>query len=134
MKTPPRRGFLLMEVIVAAAVFGALLTVCLQLVSAAAAQRRAAQQRAAALTELGNVMERLATRPWPELTAAAAAEKLPPDLAARLPGAVLHVAVATPAAEPAARQVTATLSWEDRNGKPVAPLRLTTWRYRRGGK
>lgn len=134
MKTSSRRGIMLLEVMVAAAVLGGLLAVCLQLVSAAAAQRRAAQQRAAALIELGNVMERLAVRPWSELAAAAAAEKLPPDLAAALPGATLQVAVATPAAEPGARQISAVLRWEDYNGQPVAPLRLTTWRYRGGAK
>jgi len=126
---------MLAEVIVAAALLGTLLAVCLQLVAAAAAYRRAADQREAALAALGNVMERLAARPWSELTASAVAkEKLPPAVTAQLPRAVLKIDVAPPAAEPKARQITATLRWEDAKGQLAAPLRLTTWRYQIGAK
>ena len=69
---------MLLELVAAGAVVGALLVVCLQLLSAAAAQRRAADQRQCALLELGNVMEQVAARPWAELTTAALAKKNSP--------------------------------------------------------
>ena len=59
-----RRGMTLLELVVAGALLGTLLVVCLQLLAATAAQRRAADQRQLAVLEVGNVMERLAARPW----------------------------------------------------------------------
>ena len=63
-----RRGMTLLELAVAGTLLGTLLVVCLQLLQATAAQRRAADQRQLALLEVGNVLERLAARPWADLT------------------------------------------------------------------
>jgi Tfp pilus assembly protein PilE len=134
MKTT-RRGATMLEMLVAGAMLGTLLAVSLQLYSAVAAQRRAAARRGAASLELANVMERVAARPWRELTAAAlAAERLSPSASAQLPGAELKIEVFTPAGDPEAKRLTATVRWQDRDGRPPEPLRLTTWRYRHGEK
>jgi hypothetical protein len=126
-----RRGTMILELVVAFTLLGTLLIVCLEMFSAAAAQRRAADERTCALVELGNVMERVAARPWPELTTSAVArERLSPWAAGQLPGAELKIEVSTPSAEPGAKQITASLRWEDRSRRLVAPLRLTTWKYR----
>ena len=126
-----RRGTMILELVVAGALLGTLLVVCLEMFSAAAAQRRAADQRNCAVLELGNVMERVAARPWAELTTSAVArERLSPSAAGQLPAAELKIEVSTPPAEPAAKQITAALRWEDRSRRLVAPLRLTTWKYR----
>ena len=126
-----RRGMVMLEAIVAGTLLGTLLVVCLQLLSAAAAQRRAADQRQCAILELANVMERVAARPWAELTAAALAqEKLSPSAAGQLPGAELKIEISTDAKDPDAKRITATLRWQDRSGQLVAPMTLTTWRYR----
>jgi Tfp pilus assembly protein PilE len=133
MKTT-RRGATMLEMIVASALLGTLLVVTLQLCAATAAQRQAAARRQCASLELANVMERVAARPWSELnTAALAAEHVSPSAGAQLPGAELKIAVVTPAGEPQAKRLTATVRWQDR-GRPPQLLRLTTWRYRNGNK
>ncbi len=125
----------MVEMIVAGALLGTLLVVCLQLCVAAAAQRQAAARRQCASLELANVMERVAARPWSKLTAAdLAAEHLSPSASAQLPGAELKIEVLTPAGDPEAKRLTATVCWQDRDGQPPQPLRLTTWRYRHGEK
>jgi hypothetical protein len=125
-----RRGMMLLELAVAGVLAGTLLVVCLQLLSAALAQRRAADQRQCALLELGNVMEQVAARPWAQLaTSELSHEKLSPSASRQLPGAELKIEVSTPAGEPNAKRITATLRWQDRGGRLLAPVTLTTWRY-----
>ena len=76
-------------------------------------------------------MERVAARPWAELTTAALSqEKLSPSAAGQLPGAELKIEVSTSADEPNAKRITAALRWQDRSGQLVAPVTLTTWRYK----
>ena len=89
-----RRGMTLLELAVAGALLGTLMVVCLQLLAATAEQRRAADQRQLAILEVENAMERLAARPWAELTPeAVAAPQLSPSIRNRLPGAELKVEV-----------------------------------------
>ncbi len=126
-----RRGMMLVELAVAGALVGTLLVVCLQLFSAAVAQRRAADLRQCALLELGNVMEHITARPWTKLTTALLSqEQLSPSAESQLPGAKLKIEVSTLAGEPDAKRITAALRWQDRSGQLVAPVTLTTWRYK----
>ena len=130
-----RRGSTILEMVVAATLVGMLLVICLQLCVATTAQRRVAAQRQCATVELANVMERVAARPWNELTAAAlAAERLSPSAGGQLPGAELKIDVSTPAGEPEAKRLVASIVWREPNGRPLQPLTLTTWRYRHGEK
>lgn len=126
-----RRGMMMIELAVAGVLVGTLLVVCLQLLSAALAQRRAADQRQCALLELGNVMEQVAARPWTELTTAILSqEKLSPSADSQLPGAELKIEVSPLADEPNAKRIIAALRWQDRGGQLLAPVTVTTWRYR----
>jgi hypothetical protein len=126
-----RRGAMLLETIVAGALLGTLLVLCLQLLGAAAAQRRAADQRQCAVQELANVVERVAARPWAELnTTALATEKLSPWAADQLPGAQLKIEVSTNTKQPEAKRIALSLRWQDRSGQLLPPLTITTWRYR----
>jgi len=125
-----RKGVTIFEATVAAALLGTLMTVCLHLLSATTAQRRALDQRQTAIIELSNEMERLTALPLTELEQLkAAGEQISPWTGAILPGAKLTVELATPAGEPAARRITASLRWQDRNGEPLPPVTLTAWRY-----
>ncbi|MEN6448913.1 MAG: type II secretion system protein [Thermoguttaceae bacterium] len=152
-----RRGMTLIELIVAATILGTLLVVCLQLLTATAAMRRSLDQRQLATIELGNVLERLATRRWTELTpAAATAERVSESVAERLPKAELKV-VLTELTEPApgdraahsqpapqsarsqpaplpAKRITASIRWQDSAGVYLPPVTVTTWRYWKDGK
>jgi Tfp pilus assembly protein PilE len=126
-----RRGMMMIELAVAGVLVGTLLVVCLQLLSAALAQRRAADQRQCALLELGNVMEQVTARPWTELTTAILSQKkLSPSADSQLPGAELKIEVSPLADEPNAKRITAALRWQDRSGQLLAPVTVTTWRYR----
>jgi len=126
-----RRGMMMIELAVAGALVGTLLVVCLQLLTAALAQRRAADQQQCAVVELGNVMEQIAARPWANLTTAALSqEQLSPSADNQLPGAELKIEVVESADQPNAKRITAALRWKDRSGQFLAPMTLTTWRYK----
>jgi Tfp pilus assembly protein PilV len=135
-----RRGMTLMELAVAGVLLGTLLVVCLKLLVATAAVRKSVQQRQLAVIEVGNVMERLATRRWAELTPrAAAAVRLSATARQRLPGAELKVEVidvaagwqAAPLPSPPAKRISVSLRWQDQTGQYLPPLTVTTWRYLR---
>jgi len=67
---------------------------------------------------VGNVLERLAARPWADLTPKTVANEKPADwLGNRLPGAELKVEVTTPSDEPSAKRIVVSLRWQDRNGR-----------------
>jgi hypothetical protein len=124
-----RRGIAVMELVVAGALLGALMVVCLQLLMATNGQRRATEQRQLAVLEVENAMERLAALPWGELKAGMAAPKLSPSAHSSLPGAELKVEVTSPAAEPAAKRIVVSLRWQDRAGQFVSPIKIATWRW-----
>jgi hypothetical protein len=124
-----RRGIAVMELVVAGALLGTLLVVCLQLLTATAAQRRLADQRQLAVLEVGNAMERLAARPWTELKPEMVAPQLSPSVRERLPGAELKVEVTASSAEPDAKRIVVALRWQDRAGQFVSPVKIATWRW-----
>jgi Tfp pilus assembly protein PilV len=200
-----RRGIALMELVVAGAVLGTLMLVCLQLLAATAAQRRVADQRQLAAIEVGNVLERVTARRWSELTPQTtvvtspipagvdakgssgmdakgssgmdvkgssgmdvkgiyrptrrtairpSVDSLPPSWTAgahwpgdgyhmafarpqlsqtvrdRLPGAELKIEVTAPSAEPDVKRIVVSLRWQDRAGEFLAPVKVTTWRWK----
>lgn len=126
-----RRGMMMMELIVACVLLGTLLAVCVQMLSAVASQRRAAERRQCAMQELGNVMERIAVRPWSKLsTATLVGEKPAAAVAALLPEADLKIEVVAMPNEPEAKRITAILCWQEGEGRPVARAALSTWRYK----
>ena len=126
-----RRGTTIIELTVAGAILGTLMVVGLQMLTAVAAQRRAIDQQQFATLELANVMERMAARPWSELTPQAAAqEQLSSAIRSRLPGAELKVDVSTSDVEPDAKRIVVSLRWQNRAGVLLPPLTITTWKYR----
>jgi type II secretory pathway pseudopilin PulG len=128
--TMRRRGMTLFELVAAAAVLGALLVVCVQLLAATTQQRRIADQRQLALLEVQNTIERLAARPWNELTPQTAAGKLSPALSRRLPDAELKVEVTASVAEPQAKRIAVSLRWKDYSGQFTKPVTIVTWRWK----
>ena len=70
---PHRRGFGLVEIVVAAVLFAAILMITVQVVGWAALDRKAAARRDAAAHLVANVMERALARPWAEITTEALA-------------------------------------------------------------
>ena len=125
------RGFTLTEVVVTGVVLAAMLVVCLKLLSATAAQRRSMADRRTANREAANVMERLAARPWEELTAAGA-EKIALSAAAErtLLDAELEVEVSEPAEVPGAKRIVVAVRWRDRANQPRMTARLVAFKFR----
>jgi type II secretory pathway pseudopilin PulG len=124
----------LIELAVAAALLGTLLTVSLKMLAASADLRRLTDQGQAAALAAGNLLERLSARPWKELTPELAAkEKLPPDAVGQLPDAELKIEITeqTSEADLPAKRIAVSLVWRGPGGQPVAPLKLVTWRYMR---
>ncbi|WP_435016122.1 type IV pilus modification PilV family protein [Tundrisphaera sp. TA3] len=128
-----RRGFGLVEMTATAVMLVAAMTITVQLVGWVAAERRSVARRERALLEAANLLERLAARPWDDLTPdAAKALTLSDATRAALPGAALSIEVA-PAGAPEAKRITVAITWRDRSGSAEAPARLVGWAHRRGG-
>ena len=126
-----RRGYGMIELLVAAALLATLATVCVQLFGLASAEQRALRQRQAALNEAANVLERLSIRPWNELTDKALGE-LSLSAAARqsLPQAKLEVHLTQPSGQAGLKRISVQIRWPDRDGQPERIVRLSAWRYR----
>jgi len=127
-----RRGFSLLEIVVAGVIMAALMSVCLQLLGAMAAQRRAIDGRQTAIHQAANVMERVCGRRWSELTdenvrqMQQAEQSLPAT-----PGVWVEIRLVQSPGEPAAKRITVLIHWEDDSGNSGRPIRLVAWRYRR---
>jgi len=127
-----RRGYNILELTVATVILVALMGVSLKWFVATAGQRRAADRRQAALREAANAMERLAVRPWEELTPEGVS-KLAASLPVNefLPGGQLSAQVTQPAGEPETKILAVTVRWQARQETPAEQVRLVTWKYRR---
>ncbi len=131
MTRPRARGFTVTELLVACVVLVALLAVCFEIVGASLSARRAASRRLIARQEAANLMERLAARPWDELTPELAAGLgLSPEGRAALPGAELAASVAAVEGEEAAKRISVEVRWKDTSSPSPRPERLVAWRYR----
>jgi hypothetical protein len=129
-----RRGSLLVEVAMAAVLLMIAMGLTVKVLGLVAVERRASERRQRALSEVGNLMERITAYPFDEVT---------PELGRRLaltpasrqsfPGAELAVDVADdePGAGRSAKRVAIRLRWRGPEGEWVAPVRLTSWIERR---
>ena len=127
-----RRGYALVELTISMLLFAAALAIVVQSAGWLAAQRRGAERRERAILEAANLMERLASRPWDELTPDLGRSlSLSPAAAASLRDGALEVAIAPGRGEPASKSIAITIRWGDRPGIPSAPVRLVAWVHRR---
>lgn len=126
-----RRGFNLVEMLVAVVVMTALLVVLAQFLGTVTQQRRVAARRMMAVEEAANAMEQAAALSYAELTPERLQTIGVSEQAQRsLPQAKLSVDVTDEPGPPAGKQIAVELSWQNRFGETVKPVRLTAWRYR----
>jgi hypothetical protein len=122
---------MLVELAVAGVVTGTLLLVCVPLISGTLAQRKSIDRRQIALFELENVMENVTARDWDDLTPSILGKI---EIAAwakrQLPGAELKIDVSQVSEKPIGKRITAAIHWTDSGGRPIAPISLTTWRFK----
>ena len=126
----PRRGSLLVEMTIAAAMLSVAMVMTVKVLGYAGQQRRSADQRQRAMLEVANVMERITAEPFDEVTAERARRlSITPAAAGSLPGAELAVEVKEerPGPDRSARRIAVRLRWKGRSGEWEAPVRLTTW-------
>jgi hypothetical protein len=120
-------AFTLLELAVAAALIAALLVTTLQMLHALDDFRKNSRRRIYAQQAIAVVSEQVANMPWNDLTTETAQKITIPDrLRPYISGGKLIVEVAEEA-NPAAKRVSATMTWEDCKGRATAPIRLTTW-------
>ncbi len=132
------RGYGLVELAIATLLLGVAMTIVAQTVGWLAAERRGAERRQRALQEAANLMERLGSRRWEELTPELArAQSLSPATKAVLRDGTLEVVIVPESADPPAKRVTIRIGWGDPSAGLVAPVTLVAWVHRRareGGK
>ncbi len=127
-----RRGVSMVEMIVAACLLTCAMAMVAQVIGRSAARRRDAGHHRIAVQEAANVMERLAVRPFDELTPDGVAdEQLSPQAGQSLPEGVVEVHVTEAAGEPDARRIEVEIRWRGRSAQPDPSVELVTWRYRR---
>jgi type II secretory pathway component PulJ len=129
-----RRGFTMLEITAATVMLATAMTLTVQLLDVVAAGRRAAERRLCAVQEVANLMERVAARPWEEVTPESLKEvSLSSRTLQALPGAELTATVDDASATRGEKEIGLRLRWRDRAGTWTAPVRLTAWIYRHGG-
>jgi Tfp pilus assembly protein PilE len=127
-----RRGMFLIEMAVAGVLLLALTALCVKYFAVTAAQRRALDQRQAALIEAGNVMERIDTVGWGDLSTERLSKmSLSPETKLALPEGEIKIDLGNEDAKPAAKRITVTIRWQDNEGRWTQPVRLVAWRYQR---
>jgi Tfp pilus assembly protein PilV len=127
---PTRRGSLLPEVLISAAVLAVILSLTVKVLGQVGHQRRAAERRQRALVEVANAMERITAFPYGEVTEAHARDlKVSPESTASLPDAELNVNLRDETAAPdrPSRRIAVRLRWKNPSGEWEAPVRLVTW-------
>jgi prepilin-type N-terminal cleavage/methylation domain-containing protein len=129
-----RGGFTLLELITTMVLLGALMTMLVPLLAWTGAIRSATDHRELAVQESANLLEQLTARGWVELAQETADEfELSERAAGLLPGAVLAIDVAPVEIDLPAKRVSVELSWTNREGDRVAPVRLATVVFPPGG-
>ena len=130
-----RRGFTMVEITASVVLLATAMSLTVQLLGGLAAERRAAERRLCAVQEAANLMERVAARPWEEVTPEGLRTvSLSPGALRALPGAELEAAVDDASAGRGEKRIDLRLRWRDRAGTWTAPVRLTAWIYRQGGE
>ena len=128
-----RRGLTLTEVVVATALLGAVTAGTLPVLHGVRQVRRELDLRRTATVELTNALDALAARPVGELPPGPLADiPLRPGFAERLDAPQWSVEAFPPDGGGGIR-LTASLSWLDRGGTRVSPLRLSAWAFRDDG-
>lgn len=125
-RTAHSRGFLLVELIVALVLLGAVTTIVVPTLGWMGVENRRSLQRQEAAQGLNNLLDQFTTRPYKEITQDAANDiELPEALTRQLPGAELKIAVNE--TEPGIKRIRVELAWNQRNGNPLAPMRVSAW-------
>jgi hypothetical protein len=125
-----RRGSVSHEAVLAVALAITVLLGVAQMLTLVAQERRAADLRATATREAGNVMERLMSQPWDQVTAEATeAWSLSENCRQRLPAARLSIDVVTQEDAADAKRIQVEVHWHSTKAPGGHAVRLVAFRY-----
>jgi len=134
LRLTTRRGMLVLEACVSAAMLAVLLVVVNRIVVSLHRQTAAADRQFVAQQVLDNAMEEVTTGDWDKLSGGALPEfEVSAWAQKKLPGVTLRGEVTEETEPVAARRITLQLTWRDAADRPRRPLTLTTWVYPTAG-
>ncbi len=128
-----RRGSLLAEVAMSAVMLMIAMALTVKVLGWVGAERRAWDRRQWAVQEAANVMERVTSQPFENVTTSAMQGlALSPEARRLLPAAQLKVDVRAddPAGGPGSKRVAVQVRWHNSSGDWDAPARLVSWIHR----
>lgn len=121
-----RRGFTIIETALALTILAMASVMVAQMATWSLAERAKVEARLAVTEWTANVLETARGRDWTELTPDwAAAQKLPDDLAARLPAIAVAIKVAAEPDRPLLKRVSVEVRWKNPDGTPTPPVTMT---------
>ena len=131
---PRRRGFSLLECIVAAGMLCAIFVLFGQLIVWDSRERSADWKRQVAAQEAANVLERLSLEPYASLTADRLTQlQLSPAASEWLTDGALRVTATDVAAPRPGKRIDVAVDWAGATHRDIPPLRLVGWRFAPGG-
>jgi Tfp pilus assembly protein PilV len=130
--TKRRKGFGLIEMAVTGVLIAVAMTVTVQVVGWIALERKAVERRERALLEAENLLERIVSYPYDELTTEKVKRfSILTASASFLRGPNLNVTVTPFEDAPVRKKIAVEIRWLDRSGRSEAPVRLVAWAYQR---
>lgn len=129
-----RKGTLTNEAIMAIALAVTLLAGLAQFLAVTVVQRRVREQRVCAQREAGNLMERLMSRSWSNLTPELASEtKLSRIGQATLKDGQVQIRLREEQQPMPAKRIEIRIDWQTGTGARAVPVTLVAWKYAREG-
>ena len=126
-----RRAFTIVELTVSLLILATALAAAAQLLAVTARHSLALERRALAAQEAANLMERIASRPFGEVTRQYVQSlSLSEEARRRLPDPQLQIEVTAETEQPPGKRILVEVQWRDRSGGWSAPIRLVAWRSR----
>jgi hypothetical protein len=120
------------ELVVSTVLLGTLLAAAVPTLRWVGSEQHAIDHRQIAMLEAENLMDKITSQEWDRIDPRYATTlKISDEAQRQLTDAKLDISV-TPSTDANAKRVSLSLSWQERKRLPVAPIRLTTWVYRRG--
>lgn len=117
-----------MEVVVACGLAAVLMAVSVQMLTLMATQRRDVERRAIAQQEAANLIERVASIPFEQLTPDSLQSlTIDPEVARLLPAAKASLSLAAEPGPTPAKRVAVEVSWIGVGKRRELPVRLTSW-------
>ena len=126
-----RRGTTVIEITTALVVLAATMSIIVPVVGTLVICRQNAEKRHWAVQETSNIMERITSQVWEQVTPESVQNlQLSEQAREMLPQGKLNVRVEVELDDSAAKRVTAVVSWRTMEDA-LQPVRLTAWIYRR---